>query len=190
MQWPWFSRVCIIEHIQRKACESFWNILIFEVTSSVVLMQFLLLNISAASSTLFCSKKKKEKEKKVTRGHGCVCACACAWIYVRVFLLHVSPDTCTLSGCEEQTEARATVTGLRPVGCEMNHRANTLSHCCTHSTRCVGVCCVACMRACERQEHKRRARTLKEREEGEVETRNSYTVVLAALIGPQLIKSV
>lgn len=189
MQWPWFGRVCIIEDILRKACESFWNILIFEVTSSVVLMQFLLLNISTTFSTLFCKKKKRRKKKKELEVM--LCVCACARIYVRVFLLHVSPDTCTLSGCEEQTEARATVTGLRPVGCEMNHRANTLSHCCTHSPRCVGVCCMSCMCACERKRSmKGWERTLKKREEGEAETRNSYTVILAALIAPQLIKSV
>jgi len=58
-----------------------------------------------------------------------------------MFLPHVSPDTCTLSGCEEQTEARATVTGLRPVGCEMNPRANTLFSCYTHFQTLQGCIC-------------------------------------------------
>lgn len=59
----------------------------------------------------------------------------------------MSPDTCTLSGCEEQTETRATVTGLRPVGCEMNQRGqHTLSPCYTHTNAaCVYMC------VCERQ---------------------------------------
>lgn len=56
-------------YIKRKAWESFWNVFGCEVADRVVLMQFFLLNISAAPSTLYSVKEYLE----VT---SCVCACA------------------------------------------------------------------------------------------------------------------